>query len=245
VNSNTSGPGAFPSNPYDLDQDWGRASYDVRNRLTIGGNFTLPYGIGLSPLLIAFSGRPFNISLGQDLNGDSVFNDRPAFAAPVGPNLATSYGDFDTDPALGSSIIPAYYGSGPAQFTMNLRVSKTFGFGEPTRGRPAAGPEAGGPPPGGDEGPAPGPGPGPFGGGGGRGERGGRSPRGQSSSEGARRYNLTFSAQVHNIFNTVNLANPIGDLESPLFGHSVALAGGPFNSSTANRRISLEVAFRF
>ncbi|MFL6300289.1 MAG: carboxypeptidase regulatory-like domain-containing protein [Terriglobales bacterium] len=246
VNSNTTGPGAFPSNPYDLDQDWGRASYDVRNRLTIGGNITLPYGIGLSPLLIASSDRPFNISLGEDLNGDSVFNDRPAFAAPVGANVATPFGDFDTDPGFGSAIIPAYYGSGPAQFTMNLRVSKSFGFGDLTHGRPSPGPEAAGPPAGGDDGPAPRPGPGPFGtGGGGRGGRGGRGSREQSSSEGARRYNLTFSAQVHNIFNTVNLANPIGDLESPLFGHSIALAGGPFNSSTANRRISLEVAFHF
>src|SRR5262249_41588526 len=29
ADSNTSGPGAFPSNPYSLDQDWGRAAYDV------------------------------------------------------------------------------------------------------------------------------------------------------------------------------------------------------------------------
>jgi hypothetical protein len=241
VNSNTSGPGAFPSNPYDLDQDWGRASYDVRNRVTIGGNITLPYGIGLSPLLIASSGRPFNISLGQDLNGDSVFNDRPAFAAITGPNLPTSYGDFDLDPLLGDAIIPTNYGSGPAQFTMNLRVSKTFGFGETVPGRRSPGGSGGaGAAPEAEEGPAPGPGP--FGMGG----RGGRPPRNQSSrSEGARRYNLTFSAQIHNIFNTVNLASPIGDLESPLFGHSIALAGGPFNSATANRRISLEVAFRF
>lgn len=241
VNSNTSGPGAFPSNPYDLDQDWGRASYDVRNRVTIGGNITLPYGIGLSPLLIASSGRPFNISLGQDLNGDSVFNDRPAFAAITGPNLPTSYGDFDLDPLLGDAIIPTNYGSGPAQFTMNLRVSKTFGFGETVPGRRSPGGSGGaGAAPEAEEGPAPGPGP--FG----MGDRGGRPPRNQSSrSEGARRYNLTFSAQIHNIFNTVNLASPIGDLESPLFGHSIALAGGPFNSATANRRISLEVAFRF
>ena len=113
VDSNTSGPGSFPSNVYDLDQDWGRASYDVRNRLTIGGNITLPYGIGLSPLLIASSGRPFNISLGQDLNGDSIFNDRPAFAvAGASPNLATAYGDFDTDPLLGQPIIPANFGAG-------------------------------------------------------------------------------------------------------------------------------------
>jgi hypothetical protein len=243
ANSNTGGPGAFPSNVYDLDQDWGRASYDVRNRLTIGGNVSLPYGIGLSPLLIASSGRPFDISLGQDLNGDSVFNDRPAFAAAgASPSMRTAYGDFDLDPLLGQPIVPANYGSGSSQFTMNLRVSKTFGFGEALSGRSSGrGADPGGPPSDGGDGPAPGPGSGPFGMGG----RGGRPPRGGQSSENAHRYNLTFSAQVHNIFNTVNLATPIGDIESPLFGRSIALAGGPFNSATANRRISLEVAFRF
>jgi len=242
ADANTSGPGSFPSNSYDLNQDWGRASYDVRNRLTIGGNISLPYGIGLSPLLIESSGRPFNISLGQDLNRDSIFNDRPAFALPgVSSTLATDFGDFDVDPLLGQPIIPANYGSGPAQFTMNLRVSKTFGFGESTSGQRSGRPDVGGgpSPDGADGGPAPGPGP--FGAGG----RGGRSSPGGSSSENAHRYNLTFSAQVHNIFNTVNLASPIGDLESPLFGRSISLAGGPFNSATANRRIFLEMAFRF
>src|SRR5262249_36888422 len=159
-----------------------------RNRITVGGNITLPHGIGLSPLLIASSGRPFNILLGQDLNGDSVFNDRPAFAAPgVVPALATTYGDFDLDPLPGQSVIPANYGSGPAQFTMNLRVSKTFGFGEATGRSSGRSDAAGGPPPGGDEGP--GPGAGPFGMGG----RGGRPPRGGLSSENAHRYNLTLS----------------------------------------------------
>jgi len=243
VNSNTSGPGSFPSNPYDLNQDWGRAGYDVRNRVTLGGNISLPHGIGLSPLLIASSGRPFNISLGQDLNGDSIFNDRPAFALPgAGSIVATSLGDFDVDPLFGQPVIPANFGSGPAQFTMNLRVSKTFGFGEATSGRRSGSPDAGGPPSdAGEGGPALAPGPGPFGSGG----RGGRGSRGGSSSENAHRYNLTFSAQIQNIFNTVNLASPIGDLESPLFGRSISLAGGPFNSASANRRISLEMAFRF
>ena len=124
---------------------------------------------------------------------------------------------------------------------MNLRVSKTLGFGEPTSGHSSGRPDSGGPAPDSGDGPAPGPGPGPFGTGG----RGGRPPRGWESSENSHRYNLTFSAQAHNIFNTVNLASPIGDIESPLFGRSIALAGGPFNSATANRRISLEMAFRF
>ena len=32
ANSDTSGPGSFPSNPYDLTADYGRAAFDVRNR---------------------------------------------------------------------------------------------------------------------------------------------------------------------------------------------------------------------
>jgi len=42
----------------------------------------LPRNFRLSPFLIAQSGVPFNITTGQDVNGDSIFNDRPAFASP-------------------------------------------------------------------------------------------------------------------------------------------------------------------
>jgi hypothetical protein len=43
----------------------------------------------------------------------------------------------------------------------------------------------------------------------------------------------------------VSLAPPVGNLSSPLFGHSNALAGGFGGGSTANRRIELEVRFSF
>ena len=59
------------------------------------------------------------------------------------------------------------------------------------------------------------------------------------------RYNLTFSVNARNIFNRVNLNNPIGNLSSPLFGQSNSLAGGPFSSSTANRKIELQLLFNF
>jgi hypothetical protein len=45
--------------------------------------------------------------------------------------------------------------------------------------------------------------------------------------------------------NTVNLAAPIGNLSSPLFGQSNALAGGMFSTATANRRIEFQMMFRF
>ena len=48
-----------------------------------------------------------------------------------------------------------------------------------------------------------------------------------------------------NIFNYVNFATPIGNLSSPFFGEANALAGQPYSSSTANRRIDLQVTFAF
>ena len=36
ADSNTAGGGSFPMNQYDLDEDYGRAAYDVRNRLFLG-----------------------------------------------------------------------------------------------------------------------------------------------------------------------------------------------------------------
>jgi hypothetical protein len=60
-----------------------------------------------------------------------------------------------------------------------------------------------------------------------------------------RRYALTFAVSGRNIFNNVNLAQPVGNLSSPLFGQSNGLAGGAFGSSTANRRVDLQVTFTF
>ena len=60
-----------------------------------------------------------------------------------------------------------------------------------------------------------------------------------------RRYNLTFTVSGRNVLNRVNLAPPVGNLSSPLFDQSNALAGGPFSSAGANRRIDLQVLFSF
>jgi len=59
------------------------------------------------------------------------------------------------------------------------------------------------------------------------------------------RYNLTFGVNARNVFNNVNVSNPVGNLSSPIFGESNGLAGRPFSSSTANRIIDLQVSFNF
>jgi hypothetical protein len=236
ANSDTSGASSFPSNQYNLSADYGRAVFDVRHRVYLGGTIALPYAFRLSPFLVAGSGLPFNITVGNDLNGDSIFNDRPAFASSQsnpGNVVLTRFGSFDTVPVAGETIIPPSFGTGPGRFTLNVRLSKTFDFGRKSEV----------------------PGESPSGGPGGPGNRsGGRGPGGRSpyprdsaglGSVPNQRYNFTFSVSARNIFNKVNLAMPIGNLNSPLFGQSNALAGGPYSSSSANRRIDLQVTFNF
>jgi hypothetical protein len=248
ANSNTSGAGSFPSNPIlGLKADYGRAGYDVRNRLFFGGTVGLPRGFRVSPFLVANSGTPYNIITGRDLNGDSIFNDRPAFATDLSrPSVVqTSLGAFDTAPIPGQALVPINFGTSPAQFALSMRLSKTIGIGpkieSPNQGQQQRGQDGrsgrGGPggPPGGLGGPPRG----------GEGGRGGGGPIFGGAERSNQRYSLTFSANARNIFNNVNPAPPIGNLSSRLFGQSTALAGGVFNTQSANRRVDLQVAFSF
>src|SRR6476646_7106347 len=132
ANSDTAGAGSFPSDPAKgIAADYGRAAFDVRQRLFLGGTIALPHGFRVSPFMVANAGAPFNITTGTDLNGDSIFNDRPAFAGgATGPTIVdTSFGSFNTSPAPGQTTIPANFGGSPAQFTLNMRLSKTIGRG--------------------------------------------------------------------------------------------------------------------
>lgn len=83
-----------------------------------------------------------------------------------------------------------------------------------------------------------------FGRGPGGGGRGGQGGRGMDASTN-HRYSLTFGVIGRNIFNNVNLATPIGNLGSPLFGESNGLAGRPYSDSSSNRRLDLQVTFTF
>ena len=59
------------------------------------------------------------------------------------------------------------------------------------------------------------------------------------------RYNLTLTVNARNVFNIVNEGNLIGNLNSPLFGQANGLAGGPYSSAAANRKIELQLQFTF
>jgi len=247
---------SFISNQSDPMADYGRAAFDVRHRVLLGGTIGLPHAFRLNPFMVVSSGQPYNVTAGQDLNGDSIFNDRPALVStatcgtivkqPSG-NLCTPVGTFNPGtPLPGQTIVPINYGTASTLFTLNLRLSKTIGFGKEQGGPSAAGGGGqGGPGGGGGRG-----GPGGGGGGlGGRGLSGGGGPGGGGpfglGGTTTRRYNLTFSVAARNIFNRVNLAPPVGNLTSPLFAQSNALAAGPFSSGSASRRIDLQVLFSF
>jgi hypothetical protein len=259
ANSNTAGVSSFASNSYNISQDYGRSSFDTRQRLFLGGSISMPYAIRLSPFFVASSGSPFNITSGNDLNGDSLFNDRPGLlssatcptvvAPTVGSSIyCTPLGTFDASPTPGARLTPIYYGTGPAHVSLNLRLSKTFGLGPKIKG--PQGNQGG---PGGDHDHGAGGGGGgggrSGGGGGGGGTRGpifgggGGGMMGSSSSD--RRYNLTLSASARNVFNKLNLGNPGGVLGSPFFDKFNSLQGGPFSTGVAVRRIDLQATFSF
>ncbi len=263
ANGDTDGAGTFPSNTYDLSTEYGRSSFDIRHRILVGGNLRGKWGVSLNPFVMYSTGAPFNITTGRDNNGDSVFNDRPSFAASGATGrdiVTTAYGVFNLNPLPGETIIPRNFGKGPDSFNVNLRVSKTWGFGGESRGAdpaadrgsfsggpPGGGPGMGGPPPGGG-----------MRGGGGGGPRGGGMRGGFGGGSSGKKYSLTFSASARNLLNRVNYGTPIGNLTSPLFGLSNSLAGGfgpgggggrgpgGFGGGAAgNRRIDLQLTLNF
>ena len=232
--SGTTSEASFLSNQYDPLADYGRAAFDVRHRVFLGGNFSLPYSFSLSPFIIINSGQPYNLTTGQDNNGDSIFNDRPWFAGSAVNTSCTSRASFSTTGG-GLGLVPVNYCTGPSDTTFNLRLSKTIGFGRETKG----GSGGGGRGYGGPHGHGGGLGPGGLSG------AGGGNPFGGRGAAASRRYNLTFSISARNLLNTFNPGPPVGNLSSPYFGQSIIIAGGPFASASANRRVDLQVRFSF
>jgi hypothetical protein len=58
-------------------------------------------------------------------------------------------------------------------------------------------------------------------------------------------YAIRFEFIVNNVFNRTNFATPIGNLNSPFFGKSIALAGSPFSTAASTREIILRTVVRF
>lgn len=232
--SNTDGVGTFPANPYSDFGEYGRASTDIHNRGTLAGTITTLWDIRLNPLLTMESGPPFDITVGRDLFGTTLFNGRPGIATDASrPGLVrTVYGLLDPNPTANEVILGRNYGRGPGAILFNCRVSKTFSFGL------GEGHEAPTNIPGGGER---------------RGDTSGVfTGAGQSGPAATRRrYNVIISMSIRNILNHNNPGPIIGNITSPLFGQAnqpagaSALGGTNFSESANNRRLELQTRFTF
>lgn len=105
--------GAFqPPATGDLSQEWGPAFGDVRHRVNIGLSTSALRNLNINLAFSMASGAAYNITTGQDNNGDFIFNDRPA----------------------GYS---RYAGRGDGQWNLNGNLNYNFTFGKPA-GAPSA-----------------------------------------------------------------------------------------------------------
>jgi hypothetical protein len=208
---------SFPSNQYDPHVDYAREA-NPNVQVFGGATIKLPYNFGLNLFGSAQSGAPFNITTGTDLNGDTIYNDRPAFATnPTADSqiYRTRFGTFDANPQPGEPIIPFNYGNSPSFFYLVVHLDRAFQIGpRPSAAVPAPGASQA-------KGPAPKP---------------------------DRPYTLTFAVEANNVFNHVNPGPPVGVLPSPLFGQSISLntpfsLGSA--STSSNRTVTLHCNFSF
>ena len=102
--NDTGGINSFPADNYDLSPEWGRADFDQRHRLNLAGTFKASNWFNLGVLFAAYSGRPYDLTLGRDLNNDGYATDRPAgvrrnsLEGPGGNTLDLRWGrDFPLD----------------------------------------------------------------------------------------------------------------------------------------------------
>ncbi|MHB1936092.1 MAG: TonB-dependent receptor [Acidobacteriaceae bacterium] len=234
----TTGVNHFLSDAHNPAFDYGRTPFDITHRFVLSGNIQAPHRIAFSPFIVYNSGIPYNIRIGSDVTANNQFNARPTFANPANGCAAplVQYEQYCLNPdPIGSNqkVIPYGLGTGPSNFTVNLRIIKVFGFG-PIPGGPSKSRN--------------------------RGSHSNGSAAivphtqpptrflraGHSAADIPRKYNFAVSAYAVNLFNRQNLGIPNGTLISPFFGKSQSLATGAFATGTAgNRSIFLQGTFSF
>jgi hypothetical protein len=227
--SDTDGLGSLPNDPYNLKLDWGRSSSNVNNTFFLGGSLAAKWGIRLSPFVILRSGVPYNITTGTDLylqdSGSPTARPGVSETALAGYVYEPRLGLYlNPDPAVGSAIIARNSETGPGNISINLRVSRTWGFGTTKFEGPSGGARAGG--------------------GGGRGGPGGGGPGGRGETTN-HRYNLTLSVSARNAINHENLNTPNGSMTSPYFAESTGISGGFGAEATASNQRRMDIQLRF
>jgi hypothetical protein len=212
--------GGFPSNSYNLYADAGRVGDYSPRQYVAGVNAHPGRDTSFNLFFLKLSPSSFNITTGTDLNGDTQYNDRPAFATDLTrPSVVrTSYGNFDTAPLPGQTIIPINYGDAPGIVYLELSAGKNFHFG-PRVAEPAGMAGATPPPP---------------------------APKGgKPAPPPPQKYRINFGVEADNPLNHVNRGLPIGVLSSSLFGQSTSLNNRFNGGNSANRSITFHTGFYF
>ncbi len=223
AHSDTDGLGTLPANPYNFAADWGRSSLNIEQSLFVGGSISVPHGIRISPFLIARTGIPYNITTGTDLfdQGSVTPTARPQ-VVDTPTAYPSPFGYLNPDPVVAapgtSNMIVRNAATGPSFVGLNLRVSKTWGFGTTKFSGPSGGARAGG---------------------------GGRGYGGRGFEGTEHRYNVMIGVNARNILNHANLNTPNGALTSPYFLESTGITGGFGAESTASNQRRLEMQLRF
>jgi hypothetical protein len=117
-------------NPIDIRSDRALSAFDQRHRFVFSGVFASPFDVDtttgrlfggwtLAPIFIAGSGRPFNVLLGIDANGDGVSTrDRPCLRESA------------TSPCNPGSNLGRNTGRGEPFYNVDLRLARRFTFAE-------------------------------------------------------------------------------------------------------------------
>jgi hypothetical protein len=245
---NTNGYGLLYSGVSDIEKphlDYGPSEFDARHRLTLTGVWNIPGpkgkgalnkvlgGWGLNTIVSLQSGRPFDVYCGQawyngcDFNMDGLNYDRPNRPAGIktsGFSNSQFVNGLFGDPTL------TFSPSGDSRTSLALQVFCPYGENSIL-----------------DYGPV-NSGPGsqcvPVGTNGNLSRNAFRGPANKTvdltllkKTAVSERINVEFRAAAFNIFNRVNLYNPIGDLSSPQFGQSTA--------AFAPRQLQLDLKIMF
>ena len=114
--SNTDGLGTFPAKPLHA---WPASTVPPppisATALFIGGSLNTKWNVRLSPFIVVQSGAPYNITVGQDIYGDTLFNARPGIPTDLTkPGLIdTIYGWLDPNPVARRADPAAQLRAGP------------------------------------------------------------------------------------------------------------------------------------
>ena len=103
-----------PSDPFNLELDYGTNELDLTHAVKSGFIFDLPGGVSLSSTIVANSGLAYPVFSSTDLNGDRISN----------------AGRHPDRPVSGNELLPRFPFHQPSNFTWDFRFAKRFSFSD-------------------------------------------------------------------------------------------------------------------